>query len=299
MSNLSSSKSKTFVLTVLSVLLILIWGVGWPMITIGLPDCPPIWYATIRLIIAAICVFTVVPLTDRLIIPKWKDVPLILSIGFVQIGLFILLITLGMQYVPPGRSAIIAYIFPYFVTPIAVMFFGEKLTFGKSMGLLLGAVGIALLFSPWALDWHNPDLLKGNGLLILSALCWAAVMLHTRYAKWHRASHLLLPWQLLVSIIPNLALALVMDPHPHIHLTEVFLVSMLYSAALSSALAYWLLIIVSRELPVITMSLLLLAVPVVGLLSSAVMVGEKLSGLTLASLALILIGLVFLFRRGA
>jgi drug/metabolite transporter (DMT)-like permease len=281
----------------LSFLLVLIWGVGWPAIAIGLPDCPPIWYSTIRLVIATVIVFTIVPLTDRLIIPKMKDLPLIFSIGFVQIGLFVMLITLGMEFVPPGRSAIIAYIFPYIVTPIAVLFFGEKLTFGKIMGLLLGAIGILLLFSPWALDWHNKNMLIGNGLLVLAAICWAGVMLHTRYATWHREPHLLLPWQMLISIVPSLVVALIFSPHPTIVLTEKFLVSMGYSSILSSGVAYWLLIILSRQLSVITMSLVLLATPVIGLLSSALIVGEELSKSIIISLVLIIVGLVFLFSQ--
>lgn len=285
-------------LIILSLLLVLIWGAGWPAVAIGLPDCPAIWYSAIRLIFATVLVFTVVPLMDRLIFPKRKDLPLIFSIGFFQIGLFVMLITLGMQYVSPGRSAIIAYIFPYFVTPVAVIFFGEKLNLGKSMGLLLGAAGIVLLFSPWSLDWHNKNILLGNGLLVLAALCWAGVMLHTRYTKWHRDSHLLLPWQMLVSTIPSLTAALIFSPHPEIHLTENFMVSISYSAILSSGVAYWLLIVLSRKLPVITLSLILLTTPVIGLISSAFLVNEKLDSLTLFAVGLILLGLIcLLFSR--
>jgi len=292
-----SNTLKPISIILLAFLLVLIWGVGWPAIAIGLPDCPPIWYSTIRLVIATVLVFTIVPLVDRLIIPKKKDLPLIFSIGFVQIGVFVMLITLGMEFVPPGRSAIIAYIFPYFVTPIAVLFFGEKLTFGKIMGLLLGAIGILLLFSPWELDWHNKNTLIGNGFLVLAAICWAGVMLHTRYTKWVRESHLLLPWQMLVSIIPSLSIALIFSPHPHIILTEKFLISISYSAILSSGVAYWLLIILSRQLSVITMSLILLATPVIGLLSSAFLVEEELTTNIIISLIFIIVGLVFLFSQ--
>jgi drug/metabolite transporter (DMT)-like permease len=285
-------KSSTIVSLLLA--LILIWGCGWPVITIGLPYCPALWYSTLRLIIATIIVFVAMGLTRQLIIPERKDWPLILSIGLFQIGAFVLLMTVGLEYVAPGRSAIIAYTSPFFVTPIAVFFFNEKLSGGKIAGLILGTAGIALLFSPWEMNWHDQHVILGNGLLLLAAICWSVVMLHTRYAIWHRPSHLLLPWQLLIGTIPNLLLAVWLEPHPVIHWQNpTFLFSLFYMAILATPIAYWIVIVVSRALPVITTSLALLAVPVAGLLSAAWLVGEPLTPSIMISMGLILSGLAF------
>jgi drug/metabolite transporter (DMT)-like permease len=160
------------------------------------------------------------------------------------------------------------------------------------MGFILGAMGIALLFSPWELDWHNNDILLGNGLLLLAALAWSAVMIHTRYATWHRASHELLPWQFLMGLIPNFIAAIILVPHPVIQWSShLFICSLLYNAILSSLVAYWLMVTITRYLPVITTSLGLLGVPVVGLLASAIFVGEPLTMSILISLGLIVAGL--------
>jgi drug/metabolite transporter (DMT)-like permease len=286
--------SKTFQMTILLILLILIWGVGWPMMAIGLPYCPPIWYSTIRLGLAAVMMFIIMGLAGQLVMPDKKDLPLVLSIGLLQIGLFVMLITLGLEYVSPGRSAIIAYTSPIFVAPIAVLFFHEKLTTFKIIGLVLGLIGIVSLFLPWELNWHDWHILLGNGLLLLSAIVWSIAMLHIRYAKWHRPSHHLLPWQFLVSIVPNVLMAFYLNPHPVIKLTKFFYVSMSYTVILSSLAAYWLIIVITRYLPVITTSLLLLAVPVVGFLSSAVMTGENLSLSIIMSFIFIISGLAFI-----
>lgn len=274
------------------ILLILIWGIGWPIITIGLPYCPAIWYSVLRLIIGAVIIFIAMAVSGNLTIPRKRDLPFIFSIGFLQMGVFVLLITLGLQYVPPGRSAILAYTSPFFVTPIAVFFFKETLSPLKIVGLLLGVVGIVLLFSPWQFNWHDPHTLFGNGLLILSSLVWSIVMLHTRYGKWHSSPTALLPWQALISPLPSLIAALLLAPHPIIQFTNTFWFSMLYTAILSTPVAYWLVTMVSRALPVITTSLALLAIPVVGLLSSVVMVHEALTFSILLSLGLIIVGLI-------
>jgi len=283
---------KTSFIVSLLIALILIWGCGWPVITIGLAYCPPLWYSTLRLIFATVAVFLALALTRKLVLPDRQDLPLILSIGLLQMGAFVLLITLGLEYVAPGRSAIIAYTSPFFVTPIAVIFFKETLSPGKIAGLLLGTAGIILMFSPWEMNWHDSHTVLGNGLLLLSALAWSAVMLHTRYATWHKPAHLLLPWQLLISIIPNLILALILEPHPVIQWQHpTFIFSMTFMSILATPIAYWIVITISRALPVITTSLALLAVPVTGLLSAAVIVGEPLTPSILISLGLIIAGL--------
>ncbi|HEV2614226.1 MAG TPA: DMT family transporter [Gammaproteobacteria bacterium] len=283
--------TKTY-MAILLAILVLIWGISWPIMTEGLKYCPPIWFSTLRLIIAVSVVFAVFGALGQLSLPSKRDLPLIFSIGFFQIGVFEMLITLGLGYVEPGRSAIIAYLAPFFVTPVAVMFFGEELSLGKIAGLLLGGAGIALLFSPWQLNWHDKHILLGNGLLVLSSVVWGAVMLHTRYATWHRATHVLLPWQLLMSVIPNLVMAFILVPHMVIEWhAPMFLFSLLYNALLSSLVAYWLVITITRHLPVITMSLALLAVPVLGLLASAATLGEQLTPSIIMSLVLIVVGL--------
>jgi len=285
--------SKSAQMVMLLILLVLIWGVSWPIMSTALHYCPAIWFSTVRLVIAGVVIFAAFGVTGHLVLPTKRDIPLIITIGFFQIGLFIMLITLGLTYVEPGRSAIIAYLAPFFVAPIAVLFFGEKLSKGKIAGLLLGAVGIVLLFSPWGLDWHNSDILLGNGLLLLSAIVWSGVMLHTRYATWHRESHTLLPWQFVAAIIPNLIAAVILVPHPVIQWSSpIFEFSLFYSAILASCVAYWLIITITRYLPVTTTSLALLAIPVTGLLASAIFVGESLTASILISLGFIITGLV-------
>ena len=258
--------SKTRLAIILLAILSLVWGLGWPMISLGLPYCPALWYGALRFMGATILVF-------------------------LQMGLFVLLFTLGLKYVPPGRSSIIAYLAPLFVTPIAVIFFGEKLTPGKIMGLLLGVAGVFVLFSPWQLNWHDPRLLLGNGLLLLSAVVWSAGMLHIRFAKWHRPSHQLFPWQLLTATIVNVLMAMIFSRHPQINWSHPLMLSMGYAILFNTVVGYLLSIIITRYLSVVTTSLGLLAIPIVSLLSSAWLVGEKLDAGILTAMGLIIAGL--------
>lgn len=60
-------------------------------------------------------------------------------------GIFVLLINVGLHLVEAGRSAILVYTTPIWVTPIAIFIFKEKAGFLKWLGLVLGIAGIIVL----------------------------------------------------------------------------------------------------------------------------------------------------------
>lgn len=273
---------------------IVIWSLAWPTSKIGLMDMPPLWFTEFRLLSGFLTVFLILLFQKKIKIPKVRDLPLILSIGLLQMACFLLLINGGLLFVGAGRSAILVYSTPFLVTPIAILFFGERLTTYKLLGLLLGFLGVITLFNPWGFDWHNQQIIMGNLLLLLAAACWAIAMIHTRYGTWHSSSLQLVPWQLLLALISVLIVCFIINPHPKINFTPRLLVMGLYNGVLATGFAYAAIIYVSQRLPVITTSLLLLGVPVLGLLFSAWMLGERLTFDIILALILILVGLFFI-----
>ena len=173
---------KNYIL--LLIFVILIWGLNWPINKIGLEYMSPIVFATSRLIIATVSMFLIVILTRNFIWPTRQDLPIILTIGLLQMGIFVLLINVGLHLVEAGRSAILVYTTPIWVTPIAIFIFKEKAGFLKWLGLVLGIAGIIVLFGPWGIKWDNYAALLGNGILLLAAMCWAIAIICARHMKW-------------------------------------------------------------------------------------------------------------------
>lgn len=256
---------------------ILIWGLSWPINKMGVEYINPIWFATFRLILGTLSMFILVAALKRFIIPTRKDLPLILTLGFFQMGLFTLLINVGLFYVDAGRSAILTYTTPFWILPIAVLFFHEKLSRLKLVGFLLGLVGVLTLFSPWSIDWSDQDVVLGNGLLLLAAISFGISLLCARNMTWHRPAIELLPWQLLVGIIPVSLLSIIIAPNPEFTFNQTAVFSLLYTGILGTGFAYWCSNIVSKELPSITVSIGFLGVPICGLLSSALILHEPIT----------------------
>ncbi|MDQ2994059.1 MAG: DMT family transporter, partial [Pseudomonadota bacterium] len=257
--------------------LILAWALAWPLSKIGLAFSTPVWYATFRSAIGTLFVFAYLLGSRKLHTPRIIDIPQIFSIGIFQMGVFLMLIYYGLSFVEPGRSAILAYTTPLWVTPIAYFIFKEELTPLKAIGFFLGLSGILILFSPWSFDWHDHDVLIGHASLLTAAIVWAGVIIYTRHGKWHAKPIDLLPWQLLLSTVFTAICALIFEPLPADLTSTTLWATLLYNGVFASAFGYFASVSLAKSLPMVTTSIGFLGVPVFGLLFSSIMVQEKIT----------------------
>jgi len=277
---------------------VLIWAFAWPISKIGLEYMDPIWYTVYRFVIGVSTCFIVLALRGKLTLPKRRDLPLILSIGTLQMALFLMLVNFGLSFVGAGRAAILVYSTPLWVTPIAIIFFGEKLNRLKWLGVLLGLCGIFLLFSPWEFNWGNSAVVLGNLMLLLAAVVWAITMLHTRFGTWHSSAAALVPWQLLLAVILTVPAALILEPTTEIQWNATLIYTLFYNGVLATAFGFWAGLTVSKSLPVVSTSLYYLAVPVIGLLLSTLLLGEPLTFTTVIAMGFIISGLACVSLSG-
>ncbi len=280
---------------VLLGLLIPILGLSWPINKIGLNYITPFAFSAWRLLIGTLCMFLVVVTLKKFIWPRRQDLPMILAIGLLQMGLFMVLINIGLHYVGAGRTAVLVYTTSIWVTPIAIIFFHEQAGLFKYFGLILSIIGVLILFNPQQFDWHNRNVLIGNSALVLAAICWAIAILCARYMKWTRSPIELVPWQLLIGTIPVVILALTEKSGNIMSTNPVFLGTLAYTGILGTAFTYFSMLVISKELPSITTSLSLLGVPVCGILFSAILLHESVTLDMSIAIILILIGLVCIF----
>lgn len=270
---------------------VVIWALAWPISKIGLAYMGPLWYTANRFIIACAVCFIVLGAARAVKIPKRQDLPIILGIGILQMTFFLTLINTGLSHVGAGRSAILAYSTPLWVTPLAALFFHESVTRIKLIGVLLGLAGIAILFAPMSLDWSNHSVVLGNIYLILAALVWAIAILQSRFGRWHSDPLQLVPWQLLLATILTTLFAFFMEPISTIQSNSTLWLTLIYNGVLGTAFGYWASSTVFKNIPAINASLCYLGVPVLGLLFSATILGESISLSMALAITLIMSGL--------
>ena len=273
-----------------------IWGVNWPFRQMGLEWLPAFWFNFLRLGLGALTLFAILGALRRLRVPPRHDWTMIAVVGTFQIGLYMGLVHWGLQYVPAGRAALLAYTTPIWVVPGAMLFLGERLSGLRALGLLAGLSGLAVLFNPLSFDWSDGQVVKGNLILLCGAMCWATGIVFVKRHVWHCTALDAVPWQLLIAATIGLALALATDDGRAIEWNAGSILILLYNGSLATALAVWAVISINLALPAVTTSLAMLGVPAGGLFLSVLILDEPLTVSLLLGLTLIVGGVATVAR---
>lgn len=272
------------------VTVVIAWGLTWPVNKAILETLPPVWTMAFRSALGTLTLFAIAVARRRVVLPPRADLPVVLSISLLHMVGFAVLASWGLQRVPAGRSIVLAYTTPLWVVPGAVVFLGERLTARRALGVVVGLVGLVVMFDPATFDWRSPDAVLGNGAVLLAALLWAASILHIRAHRWHSTPLDLVPWEMLLAAVVIWLLAWTTEPLPAVTWSPRLVALLLYAGIPGMALAYWASATASRHLPAVTTSLGLLGTPVVGVVVATLWLGEPLTPLLVAAIVLILGG---------
>jgi drug/metabolite transporter (DMT)-like permease len=265
------------------------WGLTWPVNKVLVDGLSPLWVAALRSAIATVAAFAILVARRRVAVPMRADVPVVLSITLLHMVGFVVLSYVGLALVSTGRAVVLAYTTPLWVTPVARIVLNERLTARRALGAAIGIAGLAVLFNPLAFDWRDHRAVVGNLAILAAAVLWAINIVHIRAHRWRATPLELLPWEILLATVILVPMALVADPPPSPAWTVRLVGLLLFSAVVGVALAYWALAVASRHLPAITVSLGLLATPVVSIVVATLWLGETVT-LSLAVAMLLVLG---------
>jgi drug/metabolite transporter (DMT)-like permease len=267
------------------------WGTAWPVIKAILQDIPPLWTLVLRSAIGTATLFAISAGRRSLVLPKRGDAAVVLNVSLLHMVAFAALVSVGLQFVPAGRSIVLGYTTPLWVSVGARLFLGEALTPARLTGIAVGVFGLGLLFNPSSFRWQDHDAVLGNLLVLTGALFWAASILHVRAHRWVSSPFELVPWQALLATCTLMPLALLLEGMPRIEWTSRLIALLLYGGTAGIALPYWAMQTVNRSLPAITTALVLLVVPVVGVACSSIALGEAINTSLIAAMLLIIGGI--------
>jgi drug/metabolite transporter (DMT)-like permease len=275
----------------LFAVVVVAWGLNWAMTKTIVHSVHPLWATAIRSAIATVALFFLLLARGQLIVPRRGDVPVIIAIGVLHMVAFSALVAYGLQFVPVGRSIVLGYTTPLWVAPGAWLFLREPLTKARMAGIGLGLLGLIVMFNPLAFDSSDRNSLIGHGLILLAAFFWAANILYVRAHKWISTPFQLVFWQTLLATSILSAMAFVVDGAPQIDWSPKLAGAFLYGGICGTALAYWAMAMVNRSLPAVTTSLGILATPVIGVVSSTIILGEPIDASLIVAMTMILGGI--------
>jgi len=271
--------------TLLALLVVVIWGVNFVAIDLGLAHVPPLVFLAMRFVLVAVpAVFFIRPPAIG-----WRNILLIgafLSLG--QFTLLYLALSLGM---PPGLASLLLQTQIVFSVIVSSLLLREHPTRRQVVGIVIGMVGLAVVVvghthaAPWL-----PLVIT-----LLAALSWAIGNVLSRRAR--AASGLsLVVWSGLVVPIPSLGLALLVDGPQAVsysltHLSIAAILSTVYTAVAASLVAYTIWNSLLARYPTGAVVPFTLLVPVIGILAAWVVYRENPTASELIGGAIMLGGL--------
>ncbi|MFD2647730.1 EamA family transporter [Devosia albogilva] len=276
----------------LALVVVAIWGFNFVVIKLSVEALPPVLAAALRFLAAAVpMVFFIKPPKA----PWWIVVGFGLSFGFLLYAFLNVSIAWGM---PAGLSSVVLQTQAFFTMAIAFMVLGERPSRFQVMGAGIAFAGIGVM----ALERAQGAGLVPLGLTILAAISWGLANVLTKKAGRVNAVAFTV-WGVLAAPLPLLALSLLVEGWPAVSTAlagfgwdDAALIAFLaYPATLlGGAIWAWLL---GRH-PASVVAPFTLLVPITGLASGYLVLGERVTALEIAGGLLIIAGIgVTLIKR--
>ena len=270
-----STLSNSTVATLLLIALSFCWGLSWPAMRVALNEVSPWAMRLIGYSIGSATLFLLIKAQGRsLAIPfgrNWLHVAAaasFLAVGFGVAGSFAQLMA------NTSRVIIVNYSMPVWGSLMAYAVLGERINRRSAIGLLLCIAGLAVLVYPVA----ETSLREPIGLLLAftCALCWGG---GTVYMKWARIKGDLLAisfWQIVVGFVVFAVLYPIFQGVPSFEpLHWQTWAGLLFNGILGTGLAYFIWFNIIGRLSTAMASLGSLINPVVGVIGSVIILGDR------------------------
>ena len=264
----------------------LFWGLNWPGMKIALDEVTVWWFRSMSVSAGGIGLLAIAALQGERVLPHRAEIgPLLICTVFSILG-WHLCTGYGVSLMPAGRASIIAFTMPVWAAILAVWILGERMNAYRVIGLGLGVAGLAVLIGPGLMVFTDAPL--GALFMLGAALSWAVGTVLIKRFDWRSPVTVLVGWQLSLGAVVITIGAAWLEPLPDPRAWSSDAIwALAYLFALPMIYCQWAYFYVVRIMPAATAAFGTLAVPVVGVFSSAILLGEPVGWPEYAALVLI------------
>jgi len=265
----------------------LIWGLTWPMMKISLNEIPPLSMRTGTSFVGAITLLAICLVSgSSLRVPFGRAWLHVLAGSILNMVGFSLFSAFAQIATATSRVAILTYAMPIWTLVLGWLVLNERPTRMQAAAIALCAVGITILISPVAMATAGAP--WGLLFAVGSGFSWAAGTVYLKWARIEVDPIGLASWQITIAFFIIAGCMLIFDGRLQFgaaHAGALF--GVLFSGALGNAVAYALWFAIVRRVPALTATLGIVGIPVIGVLSTVLIIGERPTGADTIGFALI------------
>src|SRR5690625_2935349 len=271
----------------------LCWGVNWPAMKLAV-TVMPIWdFRAACLTFGGLVTLGLARAHgSSLQVPRQELLPLFICACFNIIG-WQLLTALALTLMDAGRASILAFTMPLWASILSVFLLNERLDSYRILGLFLGLTGLAVLVVP---DLRAIAAAPLGVLAILgAAVSWALGTVLMKRFTWSISTTALAGWQLLIAAGFVTSGALLLDREAgwaeHWSLGEI--AASFYAITIAMGFGHWAWFRIVRIFPAPVAAIGSMLVPIIGVFSSGLLLGEAIGLSELLAMLLVTTGLFF------
>lgn len=276
----------------------IVWGTTYLAIRIGVHDLPPMLFAGLRWILAGTILYTFLRIRNYTR-PNRSEIIHSGIIGILLLGFGNGLVVFAEQWIPSGLAALIITTVPLWLVLFeSILPNGSKLNFEIISGILLGLVGIILIFSSDINEFLKAENFLGIAAIIFAVITWALGTLYSKYRKLKTHPLMTASFQMLIAGSLQVLLGLVLGETSDIRLNHEGIFAFFYLVIFGSLLGYAAYIYAISYLPISLVSTYAYINPIIALFLGWLILDENINSTIIISTVLIFIS-VTIIKRGA
>jgi len=275
----------------LLLLLGIVWGTSYAFIKLGVETLPTFTLIATRLAIGLALLVTVVVVARQAPPPPGRIYLHLAVMAAINIVIPFTLITWAEQSVQSSIAAVLNGAVPLIVIVLAALtFHDEPITLNRLAGVVVGYVGVIVLVAPGLAAAVGGSAFNGEIALLGSTLAYAVGAVYSR--RNIRGLRPMVPavFQVGFAFIIVSILALATENPLEVQWTTNAVIAVVWLGLLGSGLAYLLMFRLLSRIGATATSQLAYLLPVVGIITGAVMLGEAVDLPIIIGTALILAG---------
>ncbi|MEA2940733.1 MAG: hypothetical protein QOD09_1262 [Bradyrhizobium sp.] len=271
------------------------WGFNWPVTKYLLGELPPL---TLRggsgVIGAGLLAVLAVMWGQSLKVPRDQWVRLILAAA-LNVGAWMVLMGLALLWLPASEAALIAYTMPVWASMIAWPVLGERPTLLRGIALVMAFAGLAAIMGGNGIS-ASAAKLPGILMALTGSIGFALGTVLAKKLPLQLPPITAAAWQIGVGCFPVAVVGLFVETSHWNAVTKLGWLLVIYSTVVQFCIAYVAWFAALARLPASVAAIGTMAVPVIGVVASAIALHEPLGPGQIAALVFTLAGVVLATR---
>lgn len=257
---------------VLLALLILSWGLNWPVMKMSVREFPPLTFRMLSMLGGLVVIALAARMQGASMrVPAGKAMTVI-KLAVPNMLVWHAFIILGVKLLSSGRAAILGYTMPVWAVLSGLLFFGERIGGRALLGIVLAMTGAGLLLSSEFAAISGQPL--GTVFALIAAAAWGLGTVLMKRTRLDMPTISLTFWMLALTTAVMLILSLLFERSEWRMPNALEWAGIAYNAAIIFGFAHVVWFRLARLLPPVVSSLSVMFIPVVGTFSGAWMLGE-------------------------